>query len=200
MNPDKIRRALEKRGYRVISFDRAQAAADYLVSQISGCSVGLGDSATLATMDLATRLSIDNQVFDPGSCPDSEFLETAAKALHTEIFLTSVNAVAETGELVNLDGTGNRVAGSLFGHKKVYFVFGTNKIEPTLEQAIWRARNIAAPRNAKRLGYHTPCAIRGDRCYDCSAPDRICNAMVIYYGKMHSTEAEIIIIDEVLGY
>ena len=200
MNHEKLRLALEKRGYQVSVFDSASQAAEYLVSQIVGCTVGFGDSATLAAMDLASRLSECNQVFDPGSCPDEAFLETAKKALNTEIFLTSVNGVAETGELINLDGTGNRVAGSLFGHKKVYFVFGRNKIESTLEQAIWRARNIAAPINAKRLGYRTPCAIKGDRCYDCSSPDRICNALVIYYGKMHSIEAEVILIDEALGY
>jgi len=56
--------------------------------------------------------------------------------------------MSETGELVNIDGTGNRVTGSLFGHEKVYFIISTNKIEPTLEKAIWRARNVAAPKNA----------------------------------------------------
>ncbi|WP_423230162.1 LUD domain-containing protein [Anaerobranca gottschalkii] len=57
-----------------------------------------------------------------------------------------------------MDHTGNRIVGSLFGHKKIFFVFGINKIEPTLEKAISRARNIAAPQNAKRLGLNTPCA------------------------------------------
>jgi len=109
--------------------------------------------------------------------------------------------MAETGELVNIDGTGNRVAASLFGHQKVYFVIGTNKIEPTLEKAVWRARNVAAPINAKRFNADTPCAKKGDRCYDCSSPERICNALVIYLKKMNDIEdVEIILIDEELGF
>ncbi len=73
------------------------------------------------------------------------FNNIAKKCLTTEIYLTSVNALSQTGELVNIDGTGNRVAGALFGHEKVFFVIGTNKLVLTLEDAIWRARNIAAP-------------------------------------------------------
>ncbi len=121
---------------------------------------------------------------DPSTYSGAEFNEVAKKTLLTDVFLTSVNGVAETGELVNIDGTGNRVAGSLFGHKKIYFVFGINKIELTLEKTIWRARNIAAPQNAKRFGYKTPCAVKGDRCYDCSSPDRICNTLNIHFRKM----------------
>jgi hypothetical protein len=109
----------------------------------------------------------------------------AQKCLTTQAYLTSVNAASETGELVNIDGTGNRIAASLFGHEKVCFVFGVNKIEPTLEKAIWRARNIAAPKNAKRFGLKTPCAVKGDCCYDCSSPDRICNVLSIYQKKMN---------------
>lgn len=191
--------ALEKNGYRVSCFETSEEAADYIDNNVSGVMVGFGDSATLVSMNIAERLSKHNFVVDPSSCSSLEFNEVAKKTLLTDVFLTSVNGVAETGELVNIDGTGNRVAGSLFGHEKVFFVFGTNKIEPTLEKAIWRARNIAAPKNAKRLGYKTPCAVKGDRCYDCSSPDRICNTLNIYLKKMKGVEAKIIIIDESLG-
>lgn len=191
--------ALEKNGYKVLCFETSEEAADYIDNNVSGVTVGFGDSATLVSMNIAERLSKHNFVVDPSSCSSLEFNEVAKKTLLTDVFLTSVNGVAETGELVNIDGTGNRVAGSLFGHEKVFFVFGTNKIEPTLEKAIWRARNIAAPKNAKRLGYKTPCAVKGDRCYDCSSPDRICNTLNIYLKKMKGVEAEIIIIDESLG-
>jgi hypothetical protein len=68
-----------------------------------------------------------------------------------------------------------------------------------LEKAIWRARNIAAPQNAKRFVFKTPCAVKGDRCYDCSSGDRICNTLNIHLKKMKSVEAEIIIINESLG-
>lgn len=192
--------ALTRKGYTVSVFATSGQAVAYLTSQIHGCSVGFGDSLTLATLGLADCLAQTNEVFDPGRCAENEFIQESIRALTTDVFLTSVNGVSETGELVNLDGTGNRIAGSLFGHRKVYFIFGTNKIEPTLDKAIWRARNIAAPQNARRLALNTPCAILGDRCYDCQSLDRICNAMTIYFQKMDSVESEIIIIEEKLGY
>ena len=199
-NYEKIIKAFENCGYKVSFFEEKDEAAEYLLQTVRGYTVGFGDSLTLASMHLAERLSAHNEVIDPSkSSNNDEFLAMGKKTLTTDIFFTSVNAAAQSGELVNIDGTGNRIAGSIFGHKKVYFVFGTNKLEPTLNQAIWRARNIAGPRNAKRLGYKTPCAVKGDRCYDCSSPGRICNTMTIHFKKMNSIEAEIILIDENLG-
>lgn len=199
MEYEKMIRSLERCGYKVSFFDRKDQAKEYILENIKGVTVGLGDSETLASMKLAKCLAEHNEVVDPSRYSGEAFIAMGQKALNTEVFLTSVNGVAETGELVNIDGTGNRIAGSLFGHKKVYFVFGTNKIEPTLEKAIWRARNVAAPKNAKRFGYKTPCAIKGDRCYYCSCPDRICNALTIHLKKMKSVEAEVIMINQNLG-
>lgn len=199
MFPEKLIQALKGNGYLVSFFPTAETAADYLAAQVQGCTVGFGDSATLAALKLAERLALENRVYDPGACSAEDFFDQGKMALTAEVFFTSVNGVAETGELVNIDATGNRLAGSLFGHQKVYFVFGTNKIEPTLERAIWRARNMAAPQNARRLSCRTPCAVRGDRCYDCSSPDRICNAMVIHFRKLDQVKSEIVIIDEALG-
>ena len=174
MDIQKTMDALKGFGYEVSYFDTADEAAAYLDGKIDNKTVGFGDSETLQVLKLYELLSLHNQVTDPMHCQEgSDFWKTARLCLGTDIFLTSVNAIAETGEMVNIDGTGNRVAGSLFGHEKVYFVAGINKIEPTLEKAIRRARNIAAPMNARRHGYNTPCAVNGDRCYDCSSPDRI---------------------------
>lgn len=204
MDVQALIRALENNRYAVRFFSTKEEAADYLDQSIDGKTVGFGDSVTLRAMQIPQRLREHNTVYNPMETEgDENFLEVARKAANTEVFLTSVNAVAQTGELVNIDGMGNRVSGSMFWHEKVYFVIGTNKVEPTLEKAIWRARNIAAPQNAKRLGYNTPCAIQGDKCYNCNSPARICNAMVIhlknmndYVGKM---QTEIILIDESLG-
>ncbi len=200
MKYDKLIQMLKKHRYEVSCFDNIQEATGYLLEQVKNVSVGFGDSETLNSMGLAKALSENNLVIDPSASSGKDFVEIGKKALVTDIFFTSVNGVAETGEMVNIDGTGNRVAGAIFGHKKTYFVFGRNKIEPTLEKAIWRARNIAAPQNAKRLGYNTPCAVKGDRCYDCSNEERICNTMNIHLKKMSNIEAEIIIIDEELGF
>ena len=107
--------------------------------------------------------------------------------------------MAETGEILNIDGTGNRVASTLYGHNKVYFIIGINKIAPDFESALWRARNIAAPKNAQRLNRNTPCAVKGDRCYDCKSPDRICRGLTVLWGPMMGMETEIVLIDEPLG-
>lgn len=200
MDMPKLMESLKKNRYEVSCFADKEAAAAYLDQAIDGKTVGLGDSATLLAMGLRERLSQHNQVHDPSLTQGIEdFLQVAARCLNTQVFLTSVNAVAETGELVNIDGTGNRVAGSLFGHEKVYFVIGQNKVTPTLDQAVWRARNIAAPQNARRFGKKTPCAVKGDKCYDCASAERICNGLLIHYKKMSNMAMEIVLIGEDLG-
>jgi len=196
MGHEKILRSLARNGYKVTYCETSVEATTYITDSITAMTVGFGDSATLASLNLANLLAKNNTVIDPRLCSELEFVEKAKEAVLTDVFLTSVNAASETGELVNIDGTGNRVAGSLFGHKKVFFIFGTNKIEPTLEKAMWRARNIAAPQNAKRFGYNTPCATKGDRCYDCASPQRICNSIIIHLKKMNAIEAEVVIINE----
>jgi len=200
MEIQKVTTMLKRNGYTVTQFEKKEKAACYLNREIDGKTVGFGDSGTLVEMKLFETLSEHNNVGDPQHCGEGEtFLEIAKYCLTTEVFITSVNAVSETGELVNIDGMGNRIAGSLFGHEKVYFVIGANKLTSTLEDAIWRARNIAAPLNAKRLGIKTPCAAKGDHCYNCSSPERICNGIMIYYRKMMDVEVEIILINESLG-
>ena len=92
------------------------------------------------------------------------------------------------------------MASGLFGHEKVYFIVGRNKVAPDYDAALWRARNIAAPKNAQRLGRNTPCAAKGDRCYDCKSPERICRALVVYWEKPGSMDMEVVLVDEDLGY
>ena len=191
---------LKRRGYEVTLFDTGTAAAAYLEGAIRGKTVGFGDSETMLSMGLYDKLAAHNEVHDPMHRPQGEsFRETAKKTLLTDVFLTSLNAMSETGELVNIDGTGNRVAGSLFGHEKVYFVVSLNKLCPTLEDAVFRAWNVAAPQNAARHGFSNPCAVRGDRCYDCAAKDRICNALVVHYRKMRGIRMEVVLIREPMG-
>lgn len=201
MDMKKLTEAFTLNGYIVKSFKTGSEATKYLADNIQNKSVGFGDSITLAQIKLQEKLRVHNEVFSPEHATTTEeFLDCAKKCLTTQIFVTSVNALSETGQLINIDGTGNRVAGSLFGHEKVYFVVGTNKVAPTLEAAMWRARNIAAPKNAQRLQLKTPCAKKGERCYDCSSLDRICNGIIIHYKKMRNISMEIILIDEPLGF
>lgn len=201
MDFTKITENLKRKGYTVSAFTTAREAASYLDGEINGTTVGFGDSETLLEMGLYEKLATHNHVYHPKYPREgSNFYATAKDCLTTDIFLLSANGLAETGEIVNIDGTGNRVAGSLYGHRKVYFVISRNKICPTLEEAAWRARNVAAPLNAKRHGYKTPCAFKLDHCYDCRSPQRICSAQVIYWRKMNHTDMEIVLIDEDMGY
>ena len=190
-----VKKNLEERGFRVSTFATAAEAADYLNSAIDGVTVGFGGSLTLKEMGLYEKLSEHNQVIWHWV----NGLETRGEAAGTDVYLTSVNGLTEDGQLINIDGAGNRVASTLFGHKKVYFVIGKNKLAPTYDEALWRARNIAAPKNAQRLGKKTPCAVNGDRCYDCKSPDRICRGLVVHWGPMMGMEMEVVLVDEELG-
>ena len=196
-----LQAAFEKKGYQFRYFAHGDEAAAYLNRVIDGKTVGFGDSHTLYDMGLFELLQTHNDVRSPMHLRSGEIFDEAAKrCIETQIYLLSVNGASEQGEMVNIDGHGNRVSCSLYGHEKVYFVFGINKIAPTLEDAIWRARNIAAPINARRLGYKTPCAVKGDRCYDCNSPDRICNAMVLHLHKLSRCDVEVVVIGQEMGF
>ena len=190
-----VRKNLEARGFLVRTFATAAEAAEYLNGAIDGVTVGFGGSLTLKEMGLYEKLNGHNQVIWHWV----NGLETRGEAAHTDVYLTSVNGLTEDGQLINIDGAGNRVASTLFGHKKVYFVIGKNKLAPTYDEALWRARNIAAPKNAQRLGKKTLCAVNGDRCYDCKSPDRICRGLVVHWAPMMGMEMEVVLVDEDLG-
>ena len=193
----KAKENLEARGYAVQLFAGRESAAEYLNRVIDGTTVGFGGSQTLDEMGLFPSLGRHNTVFwhwkqDPA--------DARASAANAAVYLSSVNGLAETGEIINIDGAGNRVASTLYGHKKVYLIVGRNKLAEDYESALWRARNIAAPKNAQRLNRRTPCAVKGDRCYDCKSPDRICCGLVVLWRPMMGQDIEIVLVDEDLGY
>jgi len=191
-----VKKNLEARGYAVRVFAAGKEAAGYLDSAIDGKSVGFGGSATLEALGLYERLERHNRVVWHWK---QEAAPARREAMTTDVYLTSANALAETGELVNIDGAGNRAAATLFGHEKVYFVIGRNKLTPDYDKAVWRARNVAAPQRARQLGKKTPCAVKCDRCYDCKSPERICRGLVTLWGPMMGMEAEVLLVDEELG-
>lgn len=196
-----VKKNLEARGFDVTTFATAAEAADYLAGAIRGKTVSFGGSMTLEEMGMYERLKAENTVLShwhpvEGMSAD----ELRRRAMTTDVYLTSANGLAETGEIVNIDGTGNRVAGTLFGHETVYFVIGRNKLARDYDAALWRARNIAAPKNAQRLGMKTPCAAEGKRCYDCTSPQRICRGLVVLWEAVKSCRTEVVLIDEELGY
>ena len=197
MNFDAVKHNLEERGYTVRVFSTGKEAADYLDAAIDGKSVGFGGSATLDALGVYERLGKHNETVWHWKWEDPA--AARREAMTTDVYLTSVNALAETGELVNIDGAGNRVAATLFGHEKVYYVIGRNKLSATYHEAVWRARNVAAPQRARQLGKKTPCAVKCDRCYDCKSPERICRGLVTLWGPMLGMEAEVLLVEEDLG-
>ena len=202
MSINALAERLTKLGYKVSVFETKEAATQYLKDSISGKSIGIGGCITAKEMKLSEALSENNEIIWHWETEK----RTAEKALflaqHTDIYFSSVNAISEAGEIVNIDGTCNRLASTLYGHKKVYFLIGNNKIAGSLEDAIHRARNVASPLNAKRLNKNTPCAknCNENKCYDCTSPERICRAMTVFWQCQKGQEYEIILIDEALGY
>jgi len=192
----KVAENLKTRGFEVQVFETAAEAAAYLNGAIDGKTVGFGGSVTTQQMGLYESLGAHNEVHWHWVNGPQERVEAA----NTQVYITSANGLAETGEIVNIDGAGNRVASTLWGHEKVYFVIGANKLAPTYDEAVWHARNVAAPRNAQRLNRKTPCAVKGDRCYDCKSPDRICRALVTLWGPIMGMPIEVVLVNEELGY
>lgn len=188
-------------GFEASYFETKEEASVYLNEKIDDTTVGFGGSMTLSEIGLIDSLKTHNEVISHWAVPEGMTVaQVLEKAMHTDVYLTSANGASEKGELVNIDGTGNRVGATLFGHNKVYFVLGINKFEENLDKAIYRARNVSAPPNAKRLGRNTPCAVKGDKCYDCNSPERICRGLVVHYRKMSSCDIEVVIIGEKLGF
>lgn len=197
MDLEKTIRALRGRGFAVSHFATGAEAADYLDGAIRGTTVGIGGSKTIDELGLYDRLTANNEVFwhwrEPG-------FETLDKELAAKVFLSSANAISEDGEIVNIDGRGNRLAAMVYGiGKTVYIVAGTNKICPDFDSALHRARNTAAVQNMKRFPGDQPCQ-KADRCFDCRATQRGCNALLVLWGKMMDmAKIEVVLIDEDLG-
>lgn len=195
MDLEHTAQTLRALGYSVRRFPEKEDAARYLEQAVRGKTVGFGGSMTLEELGLWERLSGHNTVYS-----HLHGIPAGPEAAGAQVYLSSVNALAETGELVLIDGDGNRASAVLYGHERVYFVVGRNKLTRSYETAVWRARNIAGPMNARRKGKKTPCAQNAARCFDCAAEERICRAMVTLWRPVSSMEMEVVLIDEDLGF
>lgn len=188
---------LRKNGFEVTRFATGGEAAEYVAGSIKGKTVGIGGSMTVRALNIYDRIKEDNRVFwhmaEPGE-------ETLVRASSAQVYITSANAISEEGYILNIDGRGNRVAGTLMKKEKVYLIVGKNKLCGPFEEALDRARNQAAPPNAKRLEKKTPCVMDG-KCHDCASPERICNALVVLWKRPYWCDSmEVVLIDEELGF
>ena len=200
MDLEKTIRALKGRGFAVSCFATKEEAADYLAGAIQNTTVGMGGSKTLDSLGIYDRLQEHNEVFwhwrEPG-------IPTLDKALTAQTYLSSANAITENGEIINIDGRGNRLASMVYGPgKNVYIVAGVNKIAPDFESGLYRARNTAAVQNMARFAGSQPCQNEklGGKCYDCRSKDRGCNALLVLWGRMMDmAKLEVVLIEEELG-
>ena len=198
MEIEKVLAAFRQRGWNAVYFETKEKAADYICSQIHGKTVGIGGSGTIDSMGLYELLQKSNTVYwHWKQGPDARATATGA-----EIYLSGANALTEDGQMVNIDGNGNRVAQTLYGHERVFIISGTNKLTPNLDAAVYRARNVASPLNARRFQVQTPCVLSEPmKCHDCKSPQRICMGMVITMGKPSGIGAlDLVLIGEELGY
>ena len=197
MDIEKTVKNLKARHFDVSVFDTGSEASEYLCREIGGAEVGIGGCKTAQQMGLYEKLvDRNNEVYWHWVKPGDETLK---HELDAKVFISSANAIAETGEIINIDGKGNRLAALAFGKKRVFIVAGVNKLCDDFDSALYRARNVAATQNATRFDVKTPCKIDG-KCHDCRSPQRICNALLVLWGPMMEMESvEVVLINEELG-
>jgi hypothetical protein len=165
-------------------------------------SFGFGGSESVRRLGLVEHLlGKGKTVFDhwqPDISPQAS-LEIRRSQLTCDCFFCSANAISITGEIVNVDGAGNRTSAMGFGPSKVIIVAGMNKVTDDLEGAIQRVRQVAGPMRAKSLNMQTPCAETGI-CSDCRSPQRICRITTILHRQPVLTPTSVVLINEALGF
>lgn len=202
-----IKEVFEDNGYttHVVKNQKAAGALvlDKLIPQLKPKSISFGGSMTVVESGLFDQIKkikginvIDTYDTVP---PLDERIERRRQSLLADVFITSANAFTEEGELVNLDGTGNRVAAMAFGPRNVIVIVGRNKLCVDLDAAVSRIKEYVAPVNAMRLKRKTPCAVTG-KCQDCSSKDRICNVWAITEKSFPKGRIHVVFVNEDLGF
>lgn len=176
---------------------------DEIYKKVSPNTASWGDSMTLHSSGILKRLKetpgVELIETFGGHLTREQQINNRKRALSCDMFLTGSNAVTVSGQLVNLDMVGNRVAGIAFGPSNVVIFVGVNKIVDSIDEAMKRIRTVAAPLNAKRhLEFKTPCVVTGE-CADCNSPKRICNTWTITEKSYPVGRIKIILINEQLG-
>lgn len=192
----------KSRNIDVEFFDSLANVNDKIINLISkDCSIGIGNSKTLKEMNISEILiNRGNVVFDKSYAKNKEETKKIKKkSLLSDWYITGTNAISKQGHIVNIGHSGNRVSAMIFGPDKVIVIIGKNKICNTLEEAIQRARNVAAPLNAKRAGYNPPC-VTLNKCVDCKTDERVCFNLVIIEGQSDKQRMKLFILNEELGF
>lgn len=193
MDLNALAKKLAARGFIPVVLANAEQAADEILRLIpTDETVGTGGSVTLAQLGIKEKLAERGNLFFDRSAYQS--------AAHADWFLSSANALTESGEIVNIDGSGNRVASLIFGVPNVIYAVGKNKIVKDFDAAVDRIRNYTCHLNAVRLGKTTPCAITG-KCGNCSGKECMCNVTsIMHHPTRYQEKVYVLLIDEELGY
>ena len=198
----KIIKELESRnmeGYYAESGEEALKLALDMIPE--GSSISWGGSVSIKEIGLQQAVCQGNyKIYDRDATnTPEERRQVMIDAYGCDYFITSTNAITSTGELVNVDGMANRVSAIAFGPKNVLMIVGMNKVVKSVEDAISRTRNEAAPVNAQRFGIDTPCVKKGV-CFDCKSPDTICCQFLITRFSKHAGRIHVILVNDNLGF
>ena len=196
-------KALENRGFEAYYCATKEEALEKAVSVIpKNNSVGWGGSMSINEIGLVDRLRKDGYTLidrDLAKSPE-ERMDIMRQTLNSDTFIMGTNALTESGELLNVDGTGNRVAALTFGPRSVVIIAGINKVVRDMDAAVARVRTIAAPINAARFpGLKTPCALTG-KCGECTGDDCICVDWVVTRKCNPKGRIKVILVGEELGF
>lgn len=199
---EKVIKALNSRHFEAYYCPTKEAALEKALSLIPKDEVvSWGGSNTIKEIGLMSYVLENNYSVinrDLAKTP-GERMELMRQALTCDTFLMSANAISEDGQLVNVDGNGNRVAAMIFGPKRVIVIAGINKIVKSETDAVVRARTISAPINAQRFDIKTPCHVTGT-CEDCITPDCICTYVVTTRISRPAKRIKVILVGEPIGY
>ena len=194
---------LKKHGFDAHFVATSEEARELILNMVSDYeSFGFAGSDTTRALGVIEELKSKGKTIHDHWQKDlskEEDLDIRLNQGRCDCFFCSANAISITGEVVNVDGIGNRTNAMTFGPKKVVIVAGMNKVTPDLESAINRVRDIAGPMRAKSLGMDTPCAETGI-CNDCNSPQRICRITTILHRKPMLTDITVILVNEALGF
>jgi hypothetical protein len=195
--------ALSKNEFNAHAVADTDAARDLLLRLSAGhATYGMGGSDTIRQLGLIEALrdrgkTIYNH-WQSGPSPEAD-LQLRLEQGRCDCFFCSANAISTSGEIVNVDGIGNRTSAMTFGPRKVFIVAGMNKVVTSLEAALKRVREVAAPMRAKSLDRQTPCAKTGI-CQDCKSPQRICRVTAILHRRPMLTDTTVVLIHQALGF
>ena len=200
---DRCARNLKRNGFDARIAVTPEAACRDILAMVSEFeSFGIGGSKTVREIGLIGEHhgmgKIIHDHWQSELSPD-EIQTVRLEQGRCDCFLCSANAISAGGEIVNVDGIGNRVAAMTFGPRKVVIVAGVNKIMPDLDQAIQRVRQVAGPMRAKSLAMETPCAESGE-CTDCHSPQRICRITTILHRRPMLTDVSVVLVAAELGF